>query len=61
MLYVSWNQKLEKLGVGDHEIRCGRCNSVQQFTIKINIDKTKLYGIATIRKKVYLQKCTDKA
>ena len=52
--YVSWNHEFEKTDLGRQEIDCVRCGSKQIFTIRLYVDKTKLYGLATIRKKRFI-------
>ncbi|MGI0037026.1 MAG: hypothetical protein ACRD99_01550 [Nitrososphaera sp.] len=49
--YVSWNHDLEKTDLWKQEIECQRYGSVQQFTARLYVDRTKLYGLATISKK----------
>jgi predicted nucleic-acid-binding Zn-ribbon protein len=52
--YVSWNHDLEKTDLWKQEIECQKCGSVQQFTVRLYVDKTKLYGLATISKKRFI-------
>ena len=54
MFYVSWSHKFDKLDLGKTDLECAKCQSQQQFTVRLYTDKTKLYGIATIRKKRFV-------
>jgi hypothetical protein len=54
IFYVSWNHQYDKIDLGKTEFECPKCTGNQLYTVRLNIDKTKLYGIATIDKQRFV-------
>lgn len=51
MFYVSWNHDLSYYEYVDLTLNCPKCQNEQTMQIRIYLDKTKLYGLATVGKK----------
>lgn len=51
IFYVSWNHALSYYEYIDQIMNCPKCQSEQTMQIRVYLDKTKLYGLATVANK----------